>query len=138
LTASLDKWVNQFIESTAEVSEKWHEAMSGRSTLNDIRFKIPRIQTSKPQFEVGQTLTIQLTGADSNADAQLFAYDGTNQYLLPLKTKSDGTWEFVYSMGPEHIGQWSVIVYFGLDRETNGLTHTTSNILYFEVVAQKK
>ena len=138
LKVGIDKWVNQFIESTNKVSEKWQEAMSGRSTLNDPRFKIPRLRTDKPQFAVGELLTVRLAGADPNMDAELFVFDGINQYVLPLQTKADGTWEFTASMGPDQVGQWSAIVYFGLDRETGGLTHTTSNLLYFEVVVQKK
>jgi len=138
LKVGVDKWVNQFIDTTAKVSEKWHETMSGRSTLNDSRFKVPRLQTEKSQFQVGDTLSIRLTGADPNMDAQLYAFDGKNQYILPLKTKQDGTWEFIAPMGPEHIGQWSAIVYFGKDRETGGFTHTTSNSIFFEVVPNKK
>lgn len=137
LRPGVDKWVNQFIESTAPITAKWVEAMSGRSTLNDVRFRIPRLRTDKPQFLVGETLSIKMTGADPNVEALLLAYNGSQEYQLLLKARADGSWEFTALMGSEHIGGWSAIVYFGPDRETGGLTHTTSTMLFFEVVAKK-
>lgn len=139
LKAGIQNWVNQFIESTAKTPEKWYEAMWGRSTLNDSRFKIPRLEVQKKEFKPGETLEIKLSGADSGAEALLLSYDGSNEYRLPLKTSlPDGSWKFTTVLRPEHIGQWSVIVYFSPDHETGGLTHTTSNLLYFEVVSQQK
>lgn len=40
--------------------------------MNDSRFKIPRLRTEKLQFEVGQILTIRLTGAGSEGRCQTF------------------------------------------------------------------
>jgi len=133
LSVGPQTYVNRFIEFTDKKTDKWNEATWGKSTWNDARFVVPSLKVGNRRLKVGEPFTITLTGAAPDTNGVMWANDGTVSYPVPVRTDKDGSWQFKAPQGQQFPSVWSVIVYFGKDRETGGLTQTTSNLILLEI-----